>query len=107
MLLLGSRRRAGTLVDVGDDLPYLIVRQEILPDWHRGVPRCGPRRQAGPSGGDAPEDVGFLQLANRAIVAKVGWNGVKGAGEVAIAIEIDPSAPCGSRRRVLDCELRV
>jgi len=81
----GARRRARALVDVEQDLPDLLLGQHALPYRHRRQPGRRALGQARPAGGDAPVDVGLLQHADRADIAKVGRQRREGAGKVAVA----------------------
>src|SRR5262245_48225500 len=84
----GARRLSSSSVDVQDNLPDLIFREEILPHRHGRVPRVGLGWQAWTSLGDAPEDIRLLQLGDRANVHEVRRRRDEAVSEMARAVQI-------------------
>src|SRR5262245_3522477 len=58
-LLHDPRLLASSLVQVQDDLPDLVLAQEVLPHWHGRVPGCRRVWEPGAALGNAPEQEGF------------------------------------------------
>src|SRR6266567_6997625 len=70
-LLPGPRLPPRLPIDIDDHGPDLLVREEVFPLGHRGVPGRGFARQAGAAFRHAPEDEALRQLRDGAVVLEV------------------------------------
>ena len=81
------RHMAGIVVEEEDDLPDLIFLQHLVPDRHRRGPGGAFAGQPRTARGDAPEQVGFLQLSDGSHILEVRRTGIEGGAEMALPVE--------------------
>src|SRR3989338_10487949 len=81
------RCSAGIVIQEQNHLTYLIFGQEVLPDRHGRNPRSGFFRQSRATGGDTPEQEGFLQLCDGTHVLEVKRRGVQARSIRSLAVQ--------------------
>src|SRR5205814_5522974 len=81
-------RSAGGVIEVEDDLPYLLFGEAVFPCGHDRVPRRGFLREPRPAFRDSPEEVGLLEHRDGARVLEVRRRRFEAVREVAFPVEV-------------------
>src|SRR5438876_3610357 len=84
----GSRRPARLVVHEEDHRPDLALGEEVLPPWHRRVPRRTLARQARPTLGHPPEHEALGELRDGPVVLEIGRDRVEARGVVPLAVQV-------------------